>query len=404
MKIIYIHQHFGTRADATGTRSYEFAKRLLARGHDVTMVCGASEYNLSRNPDGRKISAFFTDGIKVLQATVPYSNKQSFLLRTINFFRFVWYAYWAARAEKDVDLVFASSTPLTVSIPGVLAARYHRVPFGFEVRDLWPELPVAMGAIKNPIILWAMKKLELWSYRRASWIVALAPGIKNGIARSGYPEHRISMIPNCSDTDLFKPGAMKNDTQELVLVFTGAHGRANGLDAVIDAAHEIKKRGGTGIRFLFVGDGSEKARLIQRANKLSLESMSFQDPVPKTQLARILQRAHVGLMILKNVSAFYGGTSPNKFFDYLAAGLAVLNNYPGWLAEIIEQNRCGVVVPPDNPSAFADAVLRLRDNRHELEEMRKRSRMLAETKFSRDTLGEKFAAVIESGDADTRMR
>jgi lipopolysaccharide/colanic/teichoic acid biosynthesis glycosyltransferase/glycosyltransferase involved in cell wall biosynthesis len=359
------------------------------------MVCGVSERNLSRKLDGRKLSTAFVDGIKVVQANVPYSNKQSFLFRTVAFLRFAWRAYAAARVEEDVDLVFATSTPLTVSIPGVLAAKYHRAPFVFEVRDLWPELPAAMGVIRNSAILWAMRKLELWAYRRAARIVALAPGIRAGIVHAGYPARQISMIPNCSDTDLFQPGKQERDG-ELTLVFTGAHGRANGLDAVLDAADEIKRRGEKGVRFLLVGDGSEKTRLAGRAEKLALNDVTFHEPVPKSQLASMLRKADVGLMILKNVPAFYDGTSPNKFFDYLAAGLAVLCNYPGWLASIIEQTRCGIVVPPDDPSAFADAVLLLRDNRDVLEEMGRRARLLAETEFGRDELAERFVDVLES--------
>jgi len=213
----------------------------------------------------------------------------------------------------------------------------------------------------------------------------------------------VAVIPNSCDLDLFRP----NDEDlvdprfgqpgEFRLVFTGAHGLANGLDAVLDAAMELKNRGIKGIRFVFIGEGGQRDALMRRSHTAGLDSVvTWATPIPKTELARLLPRMDVGLMILKNVPAFYYGTSPNKFFDYIASGLPVFNNYPGWIAEVIEQNNCGVVVPPDDPRAFADAVIQLRDHRDELVEMGRRSRRLAESQFSRDLLGDQLLAVLES--------
>ncbi len=217
------------------------------------------------------------------------------------------------------------------------------------------------------------------------------------------------MVPNGCDLDLFQPCDERTDDKrfgaqdEFKLVFTGAHGLANGLAAVLDAALEFKRRNVTGVRFVFIGQGRERARLIERSRREGTETIILWEPsVPKEELATVVPRMDAGMMILKNVPAFYHGTSPNKFFDYIASGLPVLNNYPGWLAGMIEEHRCGVVVRPDDPRAFADAVLWMRDHPDELKEMGHRGRKLAESEFSRDRLAGEFTRTLEAANDSFR--
>lgn len=403
MHVAYIHQHFSTTRGATGTRSYEWSQRLLAAGHRVTMICGAYEPGDSGTSESahRRVSESNIDGIRVLRVAEPYGNRMGFARRVWAFGRFAQTAERLA-ASLDADLVLATSTPLTVGIPGKNGARKLGVPFVFEVRDLWPELPIAMGVIRNPLLKWYLRRMERNIYRAARHVIALAPGIREGVASTGYPRHRISMIPNGCDLDLFIPSREPLSDErfgaagDFRLVYAGAHGAANGLDAVLDAAAELKRRGIGGIRFVFIGDGGQRERLMERSRKDGLQDLtSWVRSIPKEELARILPRMDVGLMILRNVPAFYQGTSPNKFFDYLAGGLPVLNNYPGWLAGMIEQNRCGVVVPPDDPAALAEAIVRLRASSAERKEMGLAARSLAEREFSRDVLGSRFVEVLE---------
>ena len=403
MHVAYIHQHFSTHKGATGTRSYEMSRRLIAAGHRVTMVCGVFELGggepISNN---EKITESQIDGIRVLRVNELYANRMSFSRRILAFGRFARAATKLV-SRLDADLVFATSTPLTVGIPGMKAAKRLGVPFVFEVRDLWPELPIALGIVRNPLLKWYTRRLERNIYFAADHIISLAPGIREGITATGYPLERTSMIPNSCDLDLFRPGDEPlsdprfGAPEDFRLVFTGAHGLANGLDAVLDAAAEIKRRGVKGLRFVFLGEGGQRDRLMERSEKEGLGDLTvWIKAIPKSELARVLPRMDVGLMILKNVQAFYFGTSPNKFFDYIASGIPVLNNYPGWLAGLIEKHKCGLSVSPDDPKAFADAVLKLRDNPQALREMGQRGRQLAETQFSRDHLGAQFVKVLES--------
>ena len=277
--------------------------------------------------------------------------------------------------------------------------------FVFEVRDLWPELPKAMGVVKNPFVLIGMAILEQVSYAAMHGGVALSPGIRNGMLKGLGNHKKLAMIPNGCDVEIFKPGknTQKSDftllsgipKNNLKCIFTGAHGVANGLDAVLDAAAVLKEKGRTDISLVFVGDGKLKPDLKKRALDEDLDNCAFLDPIPKVRLAELLQQVDVGMMILDNVPAFYYGTSPNKFFDYIACGLPVLNNYPGWLKEIIIQNQCGVAVPPENPEAFADALIHLADNPGERELMGNNGRKFALTEFNRFVLADKLVSFLE---------
>ena len=401
MHVAYIHQHFSTPKGETGTRSYEMSRRLIAAGHRVTMICG--DYEPARLDAGSnaRVAELDVDGIRVLRVREPYANRMGFSRRLLAFGRFARVAEKLV-ASLDADLVFATSTPLTVGIPGMKGAKRLGVPFVFEVRDLWPEGPIAVGVLKNPFLIWYAKRLERRIYQAAAHIIALSPGMKEGVSATGYPQDRVTMIPNGCDLDVFRPSDEPladdrlGDPADLRLIFTGAHGLANGLDAVLDAAAELKRRGIRGVRFVFLGNGGEKPRLVQRSRDEGLSDLTaWLDPVSKLELAQILPRMDVGLMILRNIPMFYYGTSPNKFFDYIAAGLPVLNNYPGWVADMLAEHRCGVAVQPENPVVFADAVLDLYERRGELREMGLRGRHLAESQFARDTLAARFVETLE---------
>ncbi len=396
MKVIYFHQHFSTPKGSAGIRSYEMARRLLARGHQVTMVCGSyggGETGLSQPfVGGRRRGT--VDGIDIIEFDLAYSNADGFVKRGLTFVKFALRSIGLALTEQ-YDVLFATTTPLTAGIPGIFARWLRGKPFVFEVRDLWPELPRAMGVIRNPLVLWAMGVLEWASYRSAHRLVGLSPGILEGITHRGVPRDRIASVPNGCDLGIFagevqpwRPAQVR--ATDLMAVFAGTHGMANGLDAVLDTAVELKRRGRDHIKLVLIGQGKLKAGLQARAEREGLDNVVFHDPVNKAKLAGLMAATDLGLQILANVPAFYYGTSPNKFFDYIAAGLPVLNNYPGGLAEIITEHRCGFAVPPDNPVAFADALEQAAADRDALKAMGQRGRALAETQFDRIKLADRW--------------
>jgi glycosyltransferase involved in cell wall biosynthesis len=391
MNILYYHQHFSTPKGATGTRSYEFAQKLIKRGHVVTIVCG-SYWIAETGLTGVFVRGQRTgtvDGIKVVEFELEYSNSDSFLWRTFIFLRFSWQGIKIVLKE-NYDILFATSTPLTAGIPGIFAKLLRGKPFIFEVRDLWPELPKAMGVITNPFILKLMDFLETILYKSATACIGLSPGIVDGIKKK-TPNKKLVMIPNGCDLNLVYNVAKNKKHKKFIAVFTGAHGFANGLDAVLDAAKILIQNGEIDIEIQFIGDGVLKPKLIKRVELENIKNCKFIDPMPKDDLFTYLQKeANVGLMILDNIPAFYYGTSPNKFFDYIALGLPVINNYPGWLAEMIIDNNCGLAVTPRNPEAFSEALITMKNDRESLFRMGENAKQLASSKFDRNKLSDQF--------------
>ena len=403
MKVLYFHQHFNTPSGIVGIRSYQMAKALIHQGHEVTIVCGSYEGGKTGLTEpfvgGRRRG--MVDGIEIIELDLAYSNVDGFIKRALTFWNFALRSIGLAFTEK-YDVLFATTTPLTAGIPGIFARWLRGKPFVFEVRDLWPELPRAMGVIRNPLVLSGMSILEWASYRSAHRLIGLAPGIVKGIAVRGVRSERIVMLPNGCDLDIFsirvepwRPEEVR--ATDLLALFAGTHGMANGLDAVLDAAAELKRRGRDDIKLLLVGQGKLKVELQVRAQREGLDNVVFPEAVNKTRLAGLMAATDVGLQILANVPAFYYGTSPNKFFDYIASGLPVINNYPGWLAEMIDENRCGFVVLPDRPAAFADALEKAASDRGALREMGERGRALAAKEFDRAHLSQRWVDWVTEG-------
>lgn len=397
MRILYFHFYYSTTQGSTGTRSYHMAKALAARGHEVTIACSSwsqSETGLTGKViDGMRRGK--VEDFEVIEFVIPYDQSYGPLKRLLAWLKFARATIKLAR-RNDYDLLFATSTPLTVAIPGIFTKRSRKGrPFVLEVRDLWPELPKALG-YRNPLGLAAMHWLEKAAYRAADAGVGLAPGIVDGMVRGGMARETIAMIPNGCDLDTFSPSSPSSDSEgEFTAIFTGAHGRANGLNAILDAA-ALLKDAHPAIRFVFIGKGGEKAHLVERAIREGLTNCEFRDPIPKAELAKVVAQADVGLMCLANVPGFYYGTSPNKFFDYLASGLPILVNYPGWMADMVTENDLGRAVPPDDPKALAEALTEMRSDPDSLRQNGRNARALGEREFDWRLLGNRMADHLEA--------
>jgi glycosyltransferase involved in cell wall biosynthesis len=402
MKILYITQHFNIPTGSAGIRLYKMAKALVEHGHEVTIVCGSYD-GAKTGLNGEFIKgkrAGFYQGIEIIEFDIKYSNKFSFVKRTGVFFLYVWKTVRLA-LFYEYDILFASTTPLTVGIPGIFARWIRRKKFVFEVRDLWPELPKAMGVIRNPVILWLMGVLEFICYRSATKLIGLSDGIVKGIARRGILLNKIANIPNGCDLDIFSTndGKMKiNGVREndFLCLYSGTHGIANGLDILIDVAVELRRRGNNTIKIVLVGDGKLKPGLIAKAKEQHLNNIIFLDPLNKADLSKLMNTCNIGMQLLANIPAFYYGTSPNKFFDYISVGLPVLNNYPGWISELISENNCGITVSPDNSVEFTDSLVKLEQEKYKLADMSVNAINLAKTDFDRNMLSNKWVEWVIS--------
>ena len=401
MKVLYIHQYFRTRSEAGGTRSYEFARRWVQNGHQVTMITAADG---PTGADGRgHVYRQNIDGIDVLAVRVNYSNYMSFPRRVIAFLEFLVWATWIGlRQVPEMDIVFATSTPLTVGIPGYLISRWRKVPFVFEVRDLWPEAPIQLGALRNPVVIAAARWLERFLYRAAAHVVTLSPGMYEGVRQTGVEEDKLSMIPNCSDLDVFQPRspspeitARYNPERRFVLTYAGSLGLANGLVTIVETARILQERGQEGFLFYLIGEGREHPRLAQMAAQYGLRNLTLLPPMSKLELAEFMPLSDICLTIFAPFPVLETN-SPNKLFDALALGRPVLINYGGWIQDVLEEHHAGVAVPSNDPGEIATRLIELRDRPDLMADMGRNARTLAETHYGRDTLAQQLEKVLQA--------
>ena len=400
MRIIYLHQYFNTPDMSGGTRSYEMGRRLVRAGHEVHMV------TTQRNPDGTREKQWLeTDeaGIHVHWLPLAYSNKMGYRQRMRAFLKFAWHSAKKAAGLKG-DVVFATSTPLTIALPAVYAARKNKIPMVFEVRDLWPELPIAVGALKNPLAIGAARWLERFAYRNAAWVVALSPGMKEGIAKRGYPEDKVVVIPNSCDLGLFRvPQAAGEEFLAEhpylkggpLITYAGALGLINGvgyLAEIAGAMLQIEPQ----VHFLVVGEGKEEESIRSYAQELGVLGKNFWmlPPVPKSDMPKVLSASTLACSLVIDVPELWHN-SANKFFDALAAARPVMINHQGWQADLLCDREAGLVVPPRAPHAAACALCELLSDEQRLATAGHAAETLAEQMFDRDKLARQLQGTLE---------
>jgi glycosyltransferase involved in cell wall biosynthesis len=341
-------------------------------------------------------------GIHVHWLPILYSNKMSYKKRIKAFLKFSFFASLKAASLKG-DLIYATSTPLTIAIPAVYASKINKIPMVFEVRDLWPELPIAVGALKNSILIWGAKKLEKFAYNNSERIITLSPGMKNGIIKTGYLESKVIVIPNSCDLRLFSVSKDKCNEfrkkyvwlkERPLILYCGTMGLINGVDYFVLLADEVYKIDPE-VRFLVVGKGREEKKIRALAKKRGILNKNFFifSPVSKKNVPVIIKSANVATSLCIDLKELWDN-SANKFFDALAAGTPFAINYKGWQADILIKSEAGIVLDvKDIPKAARD-LLKVLDNKEWMQLARKKARELAEKKFSRDILAKQLEGVL----------
>ncbi len=379
MRVTLVRQYFATRDQAGSTRGFEFARRLVESGHNVTVI--TSDPSRSAGASTHRVEA----GVKVIAIPNAYHQSMSYRRRLRSFMRFALKSALVA-IRQPTDVVLASSTPLSVAIPGLAASRIRRVPFVFEVRDLWPEMPIAVGALRGKMPTGLARILEWLAYHGSSAVIALSPGMAKGVEARGIPLSRIAIIPNSSDLDLWPEFHQRRAVTygEIgSIVYAGSLGKVNGLDYLVDLGAALRTLG-VPVRIQVVGQGSEAERIqaAAKARGLAGESIEFLGPRPKSEMPEILREATLGISLFLPIKAMEAN-SANKFFDYLAAGLPVAINYGGWQAEIVKAKKLGLVLPLDADVAAGQIARFLQDD-HSVAEASIAAREVAKDHFSRD--------------------
>lgn len=395
MNILYIHQYFITPQEPGGTRSYWVSRELVRRGHQVTMICATNQ----NHPEACEVEI---DGIKVIYIKNDYSNYMSATRKVWSFVSFLRKAIKVGCKQKNVDLVFATSTPLTVGCIALRLKKKKHWKYVFEVRDLWPEFPIQIGAIKNPLIIKLLQKFEKRIYDRAEHVVALSPGMKDGVIRAGTSEEKVSMIPNMSKPDKFYPHEPNLDVakkfgidlSKFNVIHFGSMGRANGLKYIINAAKILQEGGHNDVCFVFLGDGATYPKLKQQVSEENLNNVQFLGSHPLETVAEVVNLCDASITTFLNLPILKTN-SPNKLFDSLSAGKPIIVNSAGWTKDIVENDNCGFYVDPDRPEELSEKLLEVKDNKELLKVWGENARKLSLEVYDKDILSAKLADVLE---------
>jgi glycosyltransferase involved in cell wall biosynthesis len=393
---------YASTPDQQLTTQHDLARRLVEKGHQITFfAAGFSHYKFKeiRLKPGERWRIDQHDGVRfVWIKTTPYHAND--WKRVVNMCSYAWRAYGLARSWKETPDVIIGTTfhPLASLSAYALSVSKHR-PFIFEVRDLWPLTMIQFGRLspKSPIAV-AMYAMEKYLARRATKIVTTLPGGANYYSGLGVPKDRIVWIPNGLELSRYKD--LQSYTGEIsesyVLLYAGGHVYANALETVLRAAR-IQQENGNRARFVFVGGGQEKPRLMHMAKDLDLRNIEFRDAVPKSQLGQVMEEADAFILSMRDLPELYQyGISFNKLCDYVASGRPVIfagdpsNN-------VVEEFRCGIVVPPEDPQAFAEAIRRFENMMpEERAEMGRNAIRCAKERFDITMLADRLEAILLS--------
>lgn len=406
MHILLVHQYFLGKNDAGGSRWNQFAKYWSQKGHRITVLAGTVHYASGQKEEKYRrrfiVREAESEGIEILRCYVSDQYNKSFLGRFWAYLSFAISSITAGLFKAaSYDIIICTSPPLTVGLTGCVLSRIKNVPLVFEVRDLWPESAIDTGVLTNSLLIRLSYWLERLSYRNASWINALTPAFEKALIEyKGIRSERISMIPNAADLDLFRPnlsGTEVRDKYDLhgrfVVTYVGAHGVANHLIQLLEAAKLLEKN--PDIVFMLVGDGMQKPLLQKTAADWNLRNVIFVDPVAKHEIADYLAASDICTAVLKKVDTFKT-VYPNKMFDYMAMAKPVILGIDGVARELIENAGAGVYVTPEDAQAFAAAVMRFKTDADLRKDCGASGLKFVSEKFSRHVLADRYIKILQT--------
>ena len=392
MTIVYFYQYFTTPKGSYGTRVYEFTKNWVERGHKVIVI--TSPYAKSDVRATKFLETQLIDGITLKIINVSIDNKHSFSRRIYSFLVYTFFSIFYALTLK-CDLVIASSGPITVGIPGLIAKIFRRKKFVFEVRDLWPEGPIELGVLKNKFIKKMSYAFEKKCYKSSSLVVTLSPGMKSNIT-DRFPKTNAISITNSANIKLFSSPKEKITHPQLVgkkfAIYTGNIGMVNNSELLYRTAKKLREEGRDDIVILLIGDGQQKEKIIKKSE--GLNTILFLDLMPKVELVNYVKNSFVSIIPL-NDTPMLSTSSPNKLFESMAAAIPVIQTTNGWIKKMLQESQSGFTVSPTKEDELFDKLVFLADNEIEAEEIGKRGFEFARRNFDKNILSERMIKAIE---------
>ncbi len=406
MKILIVHQYFLGRDDPGGSRWNEFGRMFAEAGHEVTILAGTVHY--ARGTKESQYRGRFIvreedpPGVVVYRCHVSESYNRSFLGRAWAYFSFAVSSTIAGVFKADrPDVIIATSPPLTVATTMIWLRRWYRRPTVFEVRDLWPESAIDTGVLRPGRLADMLYRLEAKAYRQADWINVLTPAFEQAlIERKGVSPDKISMIPNGADLDLMRPSDDDADIRrrlglegQFVVSYFGAHGRANRVGQLLDVAERLKDDH-PDVRVMLVGDGMDKPRLVADAERRGLDNVVFVDSVPKVRVADYVNASDVCTAVLMRNDTFKT-VYPNKVFDYMSCRKPIIIAIDGVARKLVEDAGAGLFVEPENPDAFVEALVALKNDPDRRAAMGASGRRHAVEHYSRAAMGDRYLEILD---------
>jgi len=393
MKILIFYQYFTTPKGSWGTRIYEFSKEWVNKGHEVTVV--TSIYSKSDLKAVKFIENQIFEGIKVKVLNIKIDNKQPIIKRIFSFILYSIISSWYAFTLK-ADIVISSSGPITVGIPGLISKIFSKKKLVYEVRDLWPEVPIEVGVIKNVFLKKVAYFFEKKLYENASLVVGLSPGIRDHII-SNFNHKNVISVTNSANLNLFGEKKYFDDNilneNEFYGIYTGNIGEINNSFWLVDAARNLKNKNIDNIKIVLVGDGQLKPEIISIIKKEKLINLIHFDLMPKERLVPYIQNANVSFVPL-SPNPILDTSSPNKFFESLAAGVPVIQTTKGWIKDYIEINNVGFNLEGNDSESLSELLIKLKNNPKILDEMKQNSRKCAVRDFDQIALSDLYLSSL----------
>ena len=402
MKILFLTDNFPPETNAPATRTYEHARSWVAAGHQVTVLA-----NVPNFPTGKVFPGYrnrfwqreIMDGIRVVRVWTYVTANEGFLRRSLDYFSFAVTGVIGGLFLPRPDVIVATSPQIFTALAGCLLAWIKRRPFVFELRDLWPDSIVAVGAMGEGPLLRMLRRLEYWLYHRAAKIISVTNAFKRVLVANGVPQEKIAVIRNGVDLKAFVPGpkpvqlarrlGMKG---KFVAAYVGTIGMAHGLDTLLSAAERLRHR--KDLAFVLVGTGAERTRLEEDGKRRGLENVVFVGPVSKEEVKQYWRLCDVALVLLKDVPLFLH-VIPSKMFEAMGTGRPIILGVRGESQELLQEAVAGIVIPPENPQALAEAITKVMDNPSLCRDMGVAGRKFVEAKFDRQRLALDMLKVLE---------
>jgi len=404
MRINIICQYYPPEIGAPQARLSEMAREWLKQGHDVTVLTGIPNHPTGIIPPEYQGKIFMKEtvgDIQIWRHWLYATPNQGFFKKTLAHISFMTtIVLYSLFRGKRPDVLIVSSPNFFSVISTYIISRIRRVPYVFEVRDLWPGIFVELGVLKNRYLIRLLEMIELFLYRRAACVVPVTKGFAEDMIRRDIPANKIEVITNGVDLDMYKPGQREDNLRsqiglsedQFIILYIGAHGISHGLPKVLDAAESLQEE--KDVHFLFVGEGAVKSKLIELTEKKQLQNVTFMPGQPREKVSDFYHLADVCLVPLSDVPGL-STFIPSKMFEIMGCGKPIIAPLWGESADILTKSGASLVIPPENPEELVSAIKELKINPEECRRMGKCGRAFVEKHYDRKMLARKYLALLD---------